>query len=118
MGKKVNEKCVQCASVDMRNLKDKPECYQIRKCARRRSYYRHHDADKKKQRERHIYIKYADDHCAMCNSTELLEVHHIRPQVLGAEHTRMNTMTLCHHCHKVITKYYNIVIGRPNTYLC
>lgn len=111
--KKPSPKCIECAKIaDIRAVKPKPSCYAIRRCARLRSYYRHHERNKKMLRDNHIYLKYADDHCAMCDSKELLEVHHVKPQILGASHTRMNSLTLCYHCHKVITKYYNIVLGR------
>ena len=113
MAKQVSLKCIECSKKTRKEIRNsKPSCYVLRKCSHKRNYYRTHERNRARQREQHIYIKYAEDKCAMCNSDTLLEVHHIIPQMLGAEHTRMNTLTLCYHCHKIITKYYNIVLGR------
>lgn len=118
--KKVNPKCIECANipVEIWKGKPKPDCYKEPTgkpfhrrsvCSRIRSYYRHHDNNKQKQREGHRYLKYSGDKCALCASVELLEVHHVVPQCKGGLDARFNLVTLCHSCHTTISKYYKAI---------
>ncbi|MEK6726574.1 MAG: HNH endonuclease [Deltaproteobacteria bacterium] len=108
MGRPVNDKCRDCAK-NIKSRDIKPDCYVKEICGHRRSYYRYHDRNKRTQQDNHRYIKYKDDKCALCGETKsVLEVHHIKPQAIGGEDARFNTLTLCVSCHKTITKYYKI----------
>lgn len=107
--------CWECAGkIDkkqMRQLRAEgkgPECYNP-KCRRIRAYIHNIDHYRAKNREYHRYNRFRADACALCQSTELLETHHVQPQVLGGKDTRLNCLTLCHHCHKIIGKYYNAI---------
>src|SRR3989304_6707979 len=108
MGKHINEKCRDCART-IKSRDAKPDCYVKEICGHRRSYYRYHERNKRTQQDNHRYIKYRDDRCALCGeSGGVLEVHHIKPQALGGEDARFNTLTLCVSCHRIITNYYKI----------
>jgi predicted HNH restriction endonuclease len=102
------KKCIECAKA--KDIKqNKPECYDIKVCARKRSYYRHWEKNKRKQIKRHRYLKYRGDKCALCSNYDGLEVHHIQPQSKGGLDARFNTITLCKNCHKVISSYYSAI---------
>jgi 5-methylcytosine-specific restriction endonuclease McrA len=111
--KKINQKCYDCAQTgkDFRERRNPvlPECYDLKVCGRRRSYYKRHEINKQRQLDAHRYLKYKDDKCAICQADELMEVHHIIPQCRGGLDARFNLITLCHSCHKTISTYYRII---------
>ena len=115
VGRKVNQKCLECAkipNIDWRKRNyTKPECYIGKRCGHKRNYYKDHDFSKKMANYAHRYLKYKGDSCVMCGAKEAakeLEVHHIKPQSLGGEDARFNTVTMCGDCHRFITRYYKI----------
>ena len=111
MGRKINFKCYDCGCLDEKlwQSRPKPECWRAKVCARLRNYYKGHEANKEKALERHRYLKYRSGKCGLCSSTDRLEVHHIQPQSKGGMDARFNTLTLCHQCHKIISKYYEAI---------
>lgn len=109
-GRPTNEKCKACATIpDMRNLKDKPSCYVLRKCARVRAHYRNHEKNKKRMRDYVRGKKGQADGCAVCGTMSNLQVHHVVPIAIGGRETRENTLTLCNWCHRIITIYYAMI---------
>lgn len=111
MGRPVSQKCIDCSKLSFKEGFPKPICWSNSACPKKRSYYRKLEYYREAQRKNHHYIKYASDHCALCQSISELQVHHIKPQLNGGEHTKDNTMTLCPQCHSVITKYYQAIRG-------
>lgn len=130
MPKIINRKCMKCSTIDFKGfvyLKDNtdiksfkgkrlfygskifPDCYIQKRCSRKRNYYKYLEKKRKYQRDVHRYQRYNTGICAICLSKDNLEVHHIKPQMLGIEDTKENCMTLCSKCHKIITIYYNSV---------
>lgn len=107
MAKPVNEKCLNCAlSLPSPVRQDqKPPCWDLKVCPRRRGHYRDLEASRQKQRARHRYLRLAGDKCALCSSTEKLEAHHIVSQRQGGKDTPDNVLTLCHTCHVVVEAY-------------
>lgn len=104
--KKINQKCMDCSTLDIRNMEEKPACYQIRTCARMRSYYRNHDEKKLKMRLNFFKYKNMGTQCALCCSRIRLEVHHIEPRLGREDRDDLNNMiTLCHDCHAVVEAY-------------
>ena len=104
MGKK-NQKCFDCAQI---KLVAKPECYK-KGCSKVRSYYARHETNKWIANQRHRYLQYKDDKCAVCHKEQLLEVHHIIPQNKGGVDARFNLVTLCKDCHQTISTYYSVI---------
>lgn len=37
--------------------------------------------------------------CALCDSTDGLQIHHVRPRGMGGGNSPMNLITLCWRCH-------------------
>lgn len=113
MSKPICQKCVECSKISFRGVedKDKPGCWIVGACTRKRNYYKNIDQKRTYYRQKHHYIKYCTGVCALCKSTEKIEVHHIQPQLNGGEHTINNTMTLCNVCHGIITNYYKAIRG-------
>lgn len=37
--------------------------------------------------------------CALCDSTDVIQIHHIKPRGRGGAHHPMNMITLCWRCH-------------------
>ena len=111
MGRKINFKCYDCGLLDPQiwRSRPKPECFIPKKCSRLRGYYRNHEYHRAMQIEKHRYLKYREDQCALCQSQDRLEVHHIQPQSKGGMDARFNLLTLCKHCHKIITSYYKAI---------
>ena len=113
MSKAINSKCFECAKIPShvfrRRRYKKPDCYVLRKCARKRSHYRNLEKDRKSMRDRHRYLKFCGSTCLLCKSERNLEVHHIIPQSRGGKDEWSNTVTLCEQCHMVITKYYRSI---------
>jgi hypothetical protein len=109
-GKPVNEKCKACSTIPkFRQLEDKPPCYEIRVCARRRSYYRDHDKNKRQQRKKLNEKKGRGEGCGVCGTMSNLQVHHIVPISIGGHETHANKMTLCNWCHRTISIYYAMI---------
>jgi 5-methylcytosine-specific restriction endonuclease McrA len=104
--KKINDKCLGCSKTNWRDKANiEPKCYVRERCAKKRSYYRNIEHYRAKLREYHRYLKFLGDKCLVCGKTEPLEVHHIHSQANGGIDSQVNTITLCHECHKVITIY-------------
>ena len=114
---KINEKCLACSKISFKGKHERfvkgdrafPSCFERSKCHRKRNYYRYLDDKRKYQRNAHIYLRYKGDTCAICQGNEILQVHHIKPQVLGMDDNKNNCMTLCIKCHVIITTYYNAI---------
>ena len=113
-GRKFSEKCLECAKLNpnsytTRGLLEKlhPDCYVLRRCSRKRGYYRNLDVQRARMRKNHRWIRYKGDKCFVCESKGNLQVHHILTRARGGQDTKRNTMTLCFDCHKVITCYLN-----------
>lgn len=113
MGKPINEKCLACSKVDFHGVDDhqKPECWVAARCYKKRNYYKYLEVKRTYQRKIHYYLRYCQGNCAICQSTEQLQAHHIKAQSLGGEHTKTNVMTLCSACHATVTRYYQAVHG-------
>lgn len=114
---KPRRKCIICSMLSWRRAKDRPDCYVPDRCKRVRAYWRNVDHYRKSQRERHRYIKYCGDKCAICGGIDHLEVHHVVPQAFGGKDTQMNTITLCQACHKVVTAYITIASYKRKGYV-
>ena len=108
---KPNYKCQDCATIQgvEWELSPLPSCYVHRPCQKKRTYYKHHAVNKAIQLGYHRYNKYRNDHCALCDSRVDLHTHHIKPQSSKGEDSKMNTLTLCKPCHRIISNYYKIV---------
>lgn len=110
MAKPISKKCLECSKLPRKAVRaNHPECWVLSKCSRKRSYYSNLEINRKKQLSYHRYRKYCGQSCGLCGSGENLEVHHIKPQSRGGEDSWTNTITLCHDCHLIITKYYRAV---------
>jgi hypothetical protein len=110
MAKPTNDKCKACSTIPkFRQLKDKPDCYAIKTCGKKRSYYRSHDKNKRQQREKHNELKGRADGCGVCGTMSNLQVHHIVPIAIGGHETQANKITLCNWCHKTISIYYAMI---------
>jgi 5-methylcytosine-specific restriction endonuclease McrA len=109
--KQVNQKCYDCAQISYNewHAQPRPACYILRTCSKRRGYYKRHEINKERQLDAHRYLRYKDDKCAICQASNLIEVHHIIPQCKGGLDARFNLVTLCHSCHKIISTYYRII---------
>lgn len=114
MSRPICQKCVDCAkNYNPRiirethiHYKPKPECWSDTACPKKRSYYRNIEYYRELQRKNHRYIKFIKDHCLICGFKQQLEAHHIIPQYLNGKDTQENIVTLCKHCHKIITSYH------------
>lgn len=110
MAREISERCKECSSIPkFRTLSPKPECYNIKLCSRKRSYYRRHETNKRQQRERVQERKGKLDGCQVCGTDKELTVHHIVPISVGGVNTSKNTITLCLKCHQAIHAYYTII---------
>jgi hypothetical protein len=112
---KISIKCQECSKLQFKRMiksepvSIKPKCFKLGNCRKKRNYYRHLERYRASMLNRHRYLKFKGDHCALCESTIQLEVHHITSQEHNGMDSRMNTITLCHKCHRTITNYYNAV---------
>lgn len=111
MAKTINQKCSECAYLP----KPYQNCYSGAKCAKKRSYYRNLENNRKIQREKHRYLRFKDNKCLLCGKNNDLEVHHIIPQSRGGTDDWNNVVTLCDEHHKMITAYYK-AIGWENPF--
>lgn len=50
--------------------------------------------------------------CAICESTERLEWHHMIPARQGGTAVRENMICVCHDCHKAITEYHKTIFAK------
>lgn len=50
--------------------------------------------------------------CAICDSTEKLEWHHMIPAKKGGTAERENMICVCHNCHKAITEYHRRIFAK------
>lgn len=108
--RKVNQKCLECSKLNHK-LKSTPtpDCYKGKSCQKKRCYYRNIDHYRKELIKRHRYLRFKGDKCCLCNSIEMLEVHHVVPQCKGELDCKINLITLCYNCHKTITKYHKTI---------
>ena len=128
MAREINEKCLKCSlelvltpedrkrvakhgylPLEKIILDEKPSCWVLYQCSKKRNYYRNHERSKRRQNENHRYLKYKNDKCVLCGTKDDLEVHHVIPQKWNGEDVRHNLLTLCHACHTTITSYYKAV---------
>jgi len=99
-------KCMECSYLDIRHMEEKPTCYNIKVCARRRSYYRDHDAKKTKMRMRFVAYQNQANECCLCHAKHRLETHHIEPRHGKENRDELsNMLTLCHDCHVIVESY-------------
>ncbi len=115
MTRPISVKCQECgAKHDQTRRGDRvyPTCFVGRNCWRKWSHYRNLDANRKRMRDNHRYIKYAGDHCVTCGSKDKLEVHHVIRQGEDGPDTAENTVTLCLHCHDIIHAWRTVLAQR------
>jgi hypothetical protein len=111
MPRPISKKCQECSTHWFKGTHIRPKCYIEGACQRKRNYYRYLDKKREYERKHHHYLRYFDGKCAICDSVNILQVHHIKSQFNGGEHTSSNCMTLCAICHAIITKYYQAIRG-------
>jgi len=118
MARPINKKCMECSKIRFEPYEDKPECYKKGACEKKKCYYRRLEYYRQQLRKNHIYLRFKDDHCLLCDSKENLEVHHIQAQSIGGKSHVDNLITLCRDCHLKITSYHRAMRLRFNSIIC
>lgn len=118
MPRPINLKCVECSKKSFEPFEEKPSCYKKDACEKKKCYYRKLAHYREKARDLHVYLRFRDDHCLLCDNKEGLEVHHIQAQSLGGTSDSENLITLCRSCHKVVTAYHRALRIRFVRVLC
>lgn len=66
--------------------------------------------DERKEHRKWIYHN-KKTRCALCDSTEKLEWHHMIPIRRGGTTERENMICVCHNCHDAISKYHRKIFS-------
>lgn len=104
--RKINPKCFECSKVPRDTFVwNRPDCYDFKNCRKKRSYYRDYENNKLKQSKWHKWRQFIETECFICGSRDDLEIHHVHARASDRDDTRGNTVTLCHVCHSVITRF-------------
>lgn len=70
------------------------------------SYQNHSQKEKPHNDHNRFAWNHQKERCAICNSAERLEWHHMIPAFLGGTADESNMICLCHSCHQAVTEYH------------
>lgn len=90
----------RCSRLYLKSLYRKRNAEKFNKYRRDRRKKGYKNFYKDSQKDKLIVaLKSYQGGCLKCGSKENLEIHHIRPRMLGGEHNMGNVMLLCKKCH-------------------